>query len=221
MAVRKSDVEVYKSGISSVLEGAEQKTAAFNDPFIQAMQLGTQISDTYQTAMSLTPKVKDFMSGIRGEEPLGEEADAAARNALSLDTTPGMLGPVDYTLDKPDLSITGLKKTDFSLETPGLKSAAIEMNDARKKTMSEFEDSKDKFKYDVLRNFNPQLIDSFANSINNIDKKDNITYVTPDGKITGAGIVRDLFNVSIFGAKTGQYYDVYGEGNTNLNIGDE
>jgi len=221
MAVRKSDVEVYKSGISSVLEGAEQKTAAFNDPFIQAMQLGTQISDTYQTAMSLTPKVKDFMSGIRGEEPLGEEADAAARNALSLDTTPGMLGPVDYTLDKPDLNITGLKKTDFSVETPGLKSAGVEMNDAREKTMSEFEDSKDKFKYDVLRNFNPQLIDSFANSINNIDKKDNITYVTPDGKITGAGILRDLFNVSIFGAKTGQYYDVYGEGNTNLNIGDE
>lgn len=200
MAVRKSDVEVYKSGISSVLEGAEQKTAAFNDPFIQAMQLGTQISDTYQTAMSLTPKVKDFMSGIRGEEPLGEEADAAARNALSLDTTPGMLGPVDYTLDRPDVSITGLKKTDFSLETPGFKSAAIEMNDAREKTMSEFEDSKDKFKYDVLRNFNPQLIDSFANSINDIEKltpykKDNLTYVTEDGTKTGVGYLADFYNV--------------------------
>ena len=65
---RIGDVEVYRSGIGSLLEAARQEEAAFNDPFVQAMKFGTQVSESLQTAMVLEPKREAFMEGLRGKQ---------------------------------------------------------------------------------------------------------------------------------------------------------
>lgn len=68
MAIRRGDVEVQKSQISSLLEAAEQKEAAFYDPITQAFKLGSTVVDTLQTAMVLEPAREKFMEGFRGEQ---------------------------------------------------------------------------------------------------------------------------------------------------------
>jgi hypothetical protein len=83
MAVREGDVEVFRSGMSSLLEGALQQEAAFNDPFTQAMKLGREISETYKTAMQIKPKFDDFMEGIRGQGTVGPEADSVLKSSMS------------------------------------------------------------------------------------------------------------------------------------------
>jgi len=65
---RIGDVEVYRSGIGSLLEAARQEEAAFNDPFVQAMKFGTQVSESLQTAMMIEPKREAFMEGLRGKQ---------------------------------------------------------------------------------------------------------------------------------------------------------
>jgi len=65
---RIGDVEVYRSGIGSLLEAARQEEAAFNDPLVQAMKFGTQVSESLQTAMVLEPKREAFMEGLRGKQ---------------------------------------------------------------------------------------------------------------------------------------------------------
>jgi hypothetical protein len=141
MAIREGDVEVYRSGISSLMEAAEQQEAAFYDPITQSMKLGTEIAGTMNTVMNIKPKFDDFMEGIRGESPIGPEGDTAIQSAVSMGNITegvareqlgsGYMEGVDYEMDavtgqyKPAVSMGRFGTTgfDMSVDSPTVPSS--------------------------------------------------------------------------------------------------
>ena len=191
MATRKGDVEAYRSGISSVLEGAERDEAAFYDPITQAALLGTSVADTYSTAMKVTPAAKDFIAGFRKEDPIGEEGNFIYKNIVSDGIgfiQPSLDGSIEPFSPYKPLNISGLKETDMGLNIKGLDVAKIEMSEARKSP------EKDEHTENMFKNWNPYTLSAFANSINRLtpEKEGNNTYVTEEGQMTWLGKVRNF-----------------------------
>lgn len=193
MATRKGDVEAYRSGISSVLEGAERDEAAFYDPITQAATLGTSISDSLNTTMKVVPAAEDFIEGFRKKDPIGDEGlhsyNSIVSEAVDIEQ-PTLDGSVKPLTPYKPLDITGTKKTDMGVDIKGIDVAKVEMAEARKSAKI------DKHTENMFKNWNPYTLSAFANSINRLtpESNENVTYVTEDGTKTGAGYVRDFFN---------------------------
>lgn len=202
MAIRKSDVEVYRSGISSLMEAALQQEAAFNDPFTQAMKLGTEVSETFKTTMNIKPKFDDFMEGIRSKKPIGPEGDAAIQSAVSLDN---VTGPFDTEMIKKQLGSNYMEGVNYEMDAvTGQYKPVVDMGSfgtfgevdmsvkAPKVDMSKFPDQTDKIggvfarvKSEEELAINLLGIQNAANAINS--GKTQIDYF-PDGKIDIGGM---------------------------------
>lgn len=202
MAIRKSDVEVYRSGISSLMEAALQQEAAFNDPFTQAMKLGTEVSETFKTTMNIKPKFDDFMEGIRSKKPIGPEGDAAIQSAVSLDN---VTGPFDTEMIKKQLGSNYMEGVNYEMDAvTGQYKPVVDMGSfgtfgevdmgvkAPKVDMSKFPDQTDKIEGVFARvkseeelAINLLGIQNAANAINS--GKTQIDYF-PDGKIDIGGM---------------------------------
>lgn len=216
MATRKGDVEAYRSGISSVLEGAERDEAAFYDPITQAALLGTSVADTYSTAMKVVPATQDFIEGFRKKDPIGEEGLNSYNNIVSDAvgfTQPTLDGSVKPLTPYKPLDISGLKETDMGVDIKGLDVANVKMTEARKSAEI------DKHAENMFKNWSPYTLSAFANKINRLtpDSNENVTYVTEDGTKTGAGYVKDFWDTMT----TPIYPDSKGGFNFNTDEGEE
>ena len=212
MAIRKSDVEVYRSGISSLMDAARQQTAAFYDPTTQVLQGSKMVVDTFKTAMDMKPKFDDFMEGIRSKKPIGPEGDAAIQSAVSLDN---VTGPFDTEMIKKQLGSGYMEGVDYEMDAvTGQYKPVVDMGSfgtfgevdmgvkAPKIDMNKFADQTDKIEGAFARvksedelAINLLGIQNAANFINNYQDKPYRYYgqdqigpfrgpvATPEGKI--------------------------------------